>query len=246
MGYVKENIKVTWRAWKDARSLVALGTLALVALGVGRYVNDARLAYGTAILLPAWFLFLFFFVTPVRMWLVAKDRIRLLEARMLPSLEIVFGGARRPYLQELDIIVDDGPPAAMEQERRFRVGIRNLSDAVICDARVVLESCEPSSGDFYFPEHELAVMDQRRGVGRFDVSPGQEPTAFVDVVMERRRGRQPSDWMFLCYKSRLPGLMPPARYVLTLRVEGGGTFARKRLVVSKTPPERLLEVVEAD
>ncbi len=195
----------------------------------------------------AWFWWLFWgglAVAIFRTFHTVRVRKDELEARLAPRLEMVFAGDERPYLQERTVLLQSGEEAL---ERVYRVGLRNLSDAVIPGVRVVLEDCDPGR-QLIYPEHMLGVMDVALVPGRADVAPGPRPTAFFDIVMEVVRvttNAAPSiSIMYLADVARQTPL-PFNDYRFTLRAEGGGTAIRKVLVVRKLNNQTRLVMREA-
>lgn len=183
-----------------------------------------------------WFWWLFWGgVAVATFWTFHTVRVRKdeLEARLTPRLEIVFGGDERPYLQERRVQHEQSGEEFLE--RVYRVGVRNLSDAVIPGVRVVLEDCDPGR-QLIYPEHMLGVMDVALLPGRADVAPGVHPTAFFDIVMESvalaTNAAPDISIMYLAAGARQTPL-PFNEYRFTLRAEGGGAAIRKVLVVRK-------------
>jgi hypothetical protein len=76
-------------------------------------------------------------------------------------------------------------------------------------------------------------MDRPQGTGECAVAPGNEPSAFVDVVYDEILGDKLRGNAFgICYASPVKTFaIPRGTYVLTLRVDGGGAVSRKRFRV---------------
>lgn len=235
--------------WKRLTPIIQIAGSVMTALGTLGTLLSAPDVASQKWQLIAWF---FLFVGTV-IWRVLTDRQRIqeLEDQATPKLEICFGGMERPYLQELLISIDE----QLYVERRFRVGIRNIGQEVIHDARVVLERCQPT-GDFVFPDLALGVMGANSPNDRFSVYPSDGPTVYVDVVFDRSprdHGDQQglhSDWIVIAYAQRsLPAIIPApvGAITMTLRVDGGGLSARKAFLVQKSLADgRCLQMKEAD
>src|ERR1700685_1696928 len=124
----------------------------------------------------------------------SQKRIVELERQFTPKFEIVFlpenDSDSRPYLQTLTYgrYEDPGFPMVKIKDRRYRVGIRSLSKAVVASVHVVLSLCEPS-GNFIHIGHRLQVMDSNPPEGERDLPPSVNgaPTLFFDVVNEIMR-----------------------------------------------------------
>ncbi len=162
-----------------------------------------------------------------------------------------------PYVQELyQQEVDD----LAIKRRVCRIGVVNDSRAVVPDVRVMLESLtsgRPLRAATPEPpvvlEHALKVMGIDNKTGRVDVLPGDLPTAFFDVaVQDVDTGTGTGGaWWSPCYASGhrldLPLL---TRYVLGLRVEGGGTSLRAGFIIeavaSATPGQRRITMRAKD
>jgi hypothetical protein len=162
-----------------------------------------------------------------------QERVRELEEMLIPKLEIVFDPEMKPYFEEQPI---RAVPSGVLGDRRYRVGIRNKSSEVVRDAQVVLEGCTPGDMTGVHPGHALQVMGEERGSGKFNAAPGDDPTAFVDVIYEETMDGRPWGNAFgLCYAASISFAIPRASYILTLRLEGAETPCRKRFSVDKDP-----------
>jgi hypothetical protein len=177
----------------------------------------------------------------------------LLAARE-PKFDIVFLPANdddsRPYVQTLyfDVVVSMGPLKKM-RDRRYRIGVQNLSTAVIPGVRVVVAACSPSH-NFIHIGHRLAVMDSGdppQGEGDLTPSLNGEPTLFFDVVNEYSGAGHPPTQFSFCYANPgLAGAMPFSNdrsYEVVLRCEGGGVATERSFVIEKRfkdgAPDRL-------
>ena len=161
-----------------------------------------------------------------------------LKEKFLPKLKIVFlpenDSDSRPYLQTLNFGRPSGVgmPVIEMIDRRFRVGVRNASDSTVPSVSLRLESCEPS-GNFVFPEHELAVQDTNPPAGSCEIQPHE--TRWFDVVNEcGPASHVPKDFHF-CYRNQdFSGLpVPFGTYNITLRAEGGGPSVKQEFLIAK-------------
>jgi hypothetical protein len=146
----------------------------------------------------------------------------------------VFDPENIPYVQEF--------PAGNEGGLRIlRIGIRNDSSAIIRNARVVIESvvyvvdnvlCPPTPEHPVPIEHALNVMGIGNKDGFFNLAPGDGPTAFVDVAEQRLYKKSPFEFFSFSYANRLRSELPLSigPWLFTLRVEGGGTFAKRKFI----------------
>ena len=93
---------------------------------------------------------------------VERDGLR---DALKPKFEIVFKPAdgaaeNRPYLHIYKMPRQKVGDSQREvTDRRYRVGIRNLSSAVVPNVQVILASCEPG-GNWIHPGHRLQMMDE--------------------------------------------------------------------------------------
>jgi hypothetical protein len=208
-----------------------------------QWLSEARQAtiYRWALIL--WLVWLFLVYAPYRIWLRNTKTIADFEEARRPRLRIVFGATgetdTRPYLQSLVFLREGtvGPPVRV-LDRRYRVGIQNMSTAVIPNVSVRLESCQPS-GKFGLPETRLLVQDSDPPVGERDLPPSKadEPTLWFDVVNEVADESVIPDHFRFCYA--IPSLcqpVPAGNYEIVLRADGGGTSARQRFRVRKMHP----------
>jgi hypothetical protein len=192
-----------------------------------------------------------FALLPIGLWTayvvlrVNFKRFQLLEsertawqAQQTPQLAIEFAPTdesdSRPYLQTMTFGMHPGPGQVMREmrDRRYRVGVRNLSAVTIPGVSLRLAKCQPT-GNFVFPEHELAVQDTDPPAGSVDVPPSG--MRWFDVVNELGPCAGPPDHFRFCYRnpnfSHLP--VPPGRYELTLRADSRGVSVERRFVVAK-------------
>lgn len=243
--YWQTNLRRTFREWEWWESAMALIAFVVTAFGV-RYFDE----HPTAMQWVATVVLLFVVlelcvVTPWRMWRDSQHRVRELEALAEPRLEIVFHPDKPPYLQELHIQVN----GKLVVDRRYRIGLKNVSSQVIRNVRVVLESFEQlydgklrstTTDQPIFLEHALGIMGREEKHGFVDVAPGDRPTAFADVIEQTLNTERTSgDWMSPCYASGIrTTLFSRGTFVFVLRVEGGGSYARERFKVGATLEDR--------
>jgi hypothetical protein len=126
--------------------------------------------------------------------------------------------------------------------RLWRVGIMNESAEIIRKVRVVIESVAfikdgepipPSPDQPALLEHALNVMGVDKKTGMVNLSPGDTPTAYIDVVQQLTiPGKEPDRWMSLCYATghRTP-MTASGKWIVGLRAEGGGTYCRARFAI---------------
>lgn len=184
-------------------------------------------------------------ITAVQTFTVQRLRIRELEVAMAPKLEILFEPKNdedsRPYLQTLAFQqLVEVPSFRSKQvavnmiDRRYRVGVRNLSTVVAPDVALLLQSCQPG-GNFVFPEHRFAVQDTNPPDGVCDIPAGQ--TRWFDVVNELSwvASKQPAAVFHLCYQNpdfqQLP--VPAGTYDIVVRADGGGASVTRSFQISK-------------
>jgi hypothetical protein len=158
-------------------------------------------------------------------------------------LEIVFDASCKPYFEEQPKAVVTGRVLI---DRRYRVGIRNASREIVPNARVLLESCDPSDSPGVHPGHTFQVMGEPTGTGDFSVHTGEVPSVFVDVVYDETLGGGLHGNAFgLCYAARVPShAILRGLYVLTLCLDGGSTQSRKRFAVDQDPMTGMLRMRE--
>lgn len=170
---------------------------------------------GTWFLLTAVVLVIYLFAMSWRHHRKLTGYIDQLEDRLKPRLEIVVGGEeQRPYFQERIIRL----PAGDFRQRTLRVGIRNLSNVVIPGVRVILEDIDPGRERIY-PGHRLQVMDHAPVPGYIDLSPGDLPAAFFDIVSEAMPVAQSeSSDILISYVAAIEdNALPLGEYRFTLR-----------------------------
>jgi hypothetical protein len=100
-------------------------------------------------------------------------------------LELLFDGNRKPYLEQQSKAVITGKVLV---DRRYRIGVRNISKTTVHQVRLVLEACEPGGSDAVHLGHSFQVMGEPPGTGQFSVPPGEVPTVFVDVIYDETIG----------------------------------------------------------
>ena len=165
--------------------------------------------------------------------LLSGDKAADLEAKVRrdrrqsePILELVFEPDKIPYLQTHPL--PDGT-----QIRMYRVGIRNTSGDVIEGARAVLEEvvflldgvpCPPTTEHSLPIEHALNVMGEDVKDGRFKLNSGDRPSAFIDVVGQRRQDGIYMKSFSFCYATGFGAMLQldvDGPWLFRLRIEGG-------------------------
>lgn len=189
--------------------------------------------------------FLAFVGFAIQAFWAQANRVRRLEAKVMeleaksePSVEIVFepknDSDSRPYLQTMTFSQPsaDARPMIERIDRRYRVGVRNTSDALVPAVSLRLQSCEPS-GNFVFLEHELQVQDTDPPAGACEIPPHQ--TRWFDVVSEQGVSSQVPQQFHFCYRNpNFSGLPVPAgSYEITLRADGGGPSVTRDFRITK-------------
>lgn len=225
-----------WLIWISA-GLASLTSWATWVYGVQPPAH--RYAYAAAAILLA-----LAFCWTFHLMRVERDK---LLADTSPKFKIVFEPKNeqdsRPYLQALALprqllaAFPGGDALHTEPvERRYRVGIVNLSAAIVPNVTLKLESSNPAA-NFIYPSHYLQVMDSdSRVVGR-DLPPSNtgDPTLFFDVVKELGdKGRPPREFTF-CYASEtIEAPVPGGTYEIVLKAEGGNVSAMRRFRIRKS------------
>lgn len=174
----------------------------------------------------------------------------LLKAEKQPKFEIVFEPDERaypdscPYRQVLEFVArrhPSGPDRPM-RDHRYRVGIVNLSSAIVPNVRVVLADCE-LRGNYVHLGHTLLVMDSDPPAAERDLhpSPDGKPTLYFDVVAECGNRNETPKYFEFVYAN--PNIRGPVGYELlanedhsyeiTLRAEGAGYSCSRSFRVSK-------------
>jgi hypothetical protein len=129
------------------------------------------------------------------------------------------------------------------EDRRYRVGIRTLSKAIVPSVHVIPSRCEPS-GNFIHIGHRMLVMDSSPPAGERDLPPSPDgtPTLWFDVVNEVARfdGR-PSQFHFCFANPNICGPVDSGKYEITLRCEGAGVSHERSFLIEKGWNDRLHE-----
>lgn len=253
-GYWSENLRRSFRDWEGREAMAGLLIILVTAIGYGAVFNEPSVAKWSAIIAVAYVGMLLAIVSPWQMWRDSQTEIAQFKERLRPRLAFVLEPDATPYVALFKVTRDEVGRPVDREIRLCRIGIRNDSAVIIKKVRVVLEStsfivadkdpvpAQPSSPALI--EHALNVMGIDRKDGRVDVAPGDRPTAYIDVVeqFENNRG-EPDSWISLCYSTghRTP-MYARAKWVLTLRVEGGGTYARQRFVIESTEDAKSIEL----
>lgn len=176
----------------------------------------------------------------------SQRRVLELERQLEPKFEIVFlpenNTDSRPYLQTLTYgkFEQPGFPMVEMVDRRYRIGIRNLSNAIVPSVHVVLSRCEPS-GNFIHVGHRLLVMDSDPPAAERDLPPSADgsPTLWFDVVNETgHSSRRPSQFRFCFANPKICGPVDSGRYEITLRCEGAGVSHERSFVITKEFDDR--------
>lgn len=170
------------------------------------------------------------------------ERDKLLDD-LKPKFRIVFqpidDDNSRPYVQSLRYL-QPHPERGMLQprtmlDRRYRVGVVNLSSATVPAVTMTLHRCEPAQ-NFVHLDHHLLVMDSDPRADTRDLPPSKngEPTLFFDIVNEHGKADRIPDHFLFCYANeRIVGSIPPGTYDITLHAQGGGATATATFRVSK-------------
>lgn len=172
--------------------------------------------------------------------------------RLEPKFEIVFVPLNdedsRPYLQTLEYPqIKQGGAVRRRVDRRYRVGLVNLSSGIVPDVSVVLARCTPAA-NFIHVGHKMLVMDTDppRDTRDLPPSPTGEPTAYFDIVNENGPDDRVPDHFFFCYAN--PNIRGPIEFDIhrplmtfevVLRAEGGGYACERSFRVSKDVGARL-------
>jgi hypothetical protein len=236
--YWLENVVRSFRDWESRDSLVGFLVLVVGIFGYGWVFDKPEVAGWALYLAGAYLGLMLFVITPWRMWDDSKREIGGFRERLKPRISFVFDPASVPYLQHFPLTVD----RLVYKVRMYRVGLRNDSAAPIKRARVVVESVDflidgvlnPPSTDNPVPvEHALNIMGMDRKDGFVTIAPGDRPTAYVDFIEQWIQNNNPSKHFSLCYavKVRAPLQLLPS-WVIGIRAEGAGTYARAKFVVT--------------
>jgi hypothetical protein len=126
-------------------------------------------------------------------------------------------------------------------DRRYRVGVVNLSSATVQGVSVVLESCTPG-GNMIHIGHRLLVMDSDPPLGARDVPPNKvgEATAWFDVVNTfDDEGDTPEAFIFCYANPGIRGAVPAGSYDIVLRAQGGGVSTSRQFRIEIPPDGQL-------
>lgn len=185
---------------------------------------------------------------------VLQKRVIELERQLEPKFEIVFlpenDTDSRPYLQTLTrgVFETPGLPMVEIKDRRYRIGIRSLSKAIVPSVHLVLSRCEPS-GNFIHVGHRLRVMDSDPPEAERDLPPSTDgsPTLWFDVVNEVAHSDTRPRQFYFCFAN--PGICGPVRsgkYEITLRCEGAGVSHERAFVITKEWDDYLHDLARLD
>lgn len=234
LGYWKENLRRTFRDYEDRSTVIGILAIVLAAFGYGHLTDDPGVAKLTATIIVAYLLAQLLIVTPARMWIEARGKIANYQDRLAPRLSFAFDPSVPPYCARYVRSVSGGRDGELWI---YRVGIRNESAATIKSVRVVVESAqyvvggvvvEPSPRQPVLVEHALNVMGIDKKDGTFNLSPGDRPTAYVDVVQQDIVDGEPEASVSLCYATKFRTAMAAhdGSWMITLRAEGGNASRR--------------------
>lgn len=244
-GYWAENWDRSWRGWEDRQQLVSVALLVLAIIGYGWISSDAGMQRLGLWVAGGYVALQFLVFTPWRMWGDATEAIRGYQDRLRPRLAFCFEPDVPPYLHLFRVQLRGSSDQII---RIWRIGIKNESHAVIKRVRVVVESSEfkpvgqaegvqASAASPVLIESAINAMGVDTKEGTVNVAPGDRPTAYFDLVQQLMGGdgHRPSEWMSLCYATgHRPNMFARAHWIVGLRVEGGGTFARAKFLIDGT------------
>jgi hypothetical protein len=250
--YWHENIRRSLRDWEGREVVIGLLLIVLTALGYGVVRDDPNVTRMAAIAAIGYVAILMFVVSPWQMWRDAQVTVNGYQERLKPKLSFVYQPDVPPYLQ---VFVLKQSGALDRQVRICRIGIRNDSAETIRRVRVAIESVTyirdgqavpPDPKQPALIEHALNVMGIDKKSGMVNLSPGDRPTAYIDVVEQFTPESHPPDqWMSLCYATghRTP-MYTLAKWVIALRAEGGSTYSRAKVSIeaSKDNPEIVMRL----
>lgn len=250
--YWRQNLKRSLTDWKERNAVVGLLIVVASAFGYGIYAEDPAVVKWSAVAGAGYIALLLFVVTPRRMWRDSQVEIAEYKERLKPQLSFVFQPDTVPYLNHFPLYQGQ---ITIGKMRLWRVGIRNDSALVIKRVRVVIESITffrddgtavPASVDTPIVlEHALNVMGRDKKSGLISLSPGDRPTAFVDFVEQKisEDGKKPSQWMSPCYATGHRTLISARhKWIMTLRMEGGGSYRRASFVIEGSDKLPLITV----
>lgn len=177
-------------------------------------------------------------------------RIDALEKEREPKFEIVFEPENdrdsRPYVMTSEIVEPPqvfGIAAHTVRRRKYRVGIRSLSKAIVPNVSLVLARCSPlSAHNNIHIGHRLTVMDTDPPQQESDLPPTDsgEPSLFFDVVFESDGSESIPERFGFCYAN--PKVLRVVDYDLhqgeysfnvTLRAFGGGYSCERDFKIFK-------------
>ena len=183
-------------------------------------------------------------IAAVQAFYLLLQENRKLKADREPKFDIVFAPENdhdsRPFLQTMTVHLEyglgrSGPKLVRMEDRRYRIGIVNLSVVAIPNIRVVLESCRPS-GNFIHVGHRLLVTDSQPESGEADLPANVDgkPTRFFDVANELDFPNQTPLTFQFCYANPgIRGSVDANTYEIVLRAEGGNVSCARAFRVTK-------------
>ncbi len=227
---------------------VAAAGFILTMLDIGGLIGSPQRRYIAA----AWFGA--FVVSLAGIFGRMARRIANLEEAQKAKFDIVFlpsnagEGDSQPYLVDKTFIRaprTQGEVASRFRLRKYRIGVVNLSTAIVPDVHAVIAACKPTGIDQpVVIGARLQVMDSDPATGERDLHPNsrQDPSLFFDVVRELSPDDAgPAQELGFCYAS--DGLLRRTRpdvddkeyaFTVTLRVDGGGYSTQREFKILKT------------
>lgn len=244
-GYWRENIRRSLQDWEGKEGMVGILLILLTAFGYGWWAAQPTVAKWSAIAAVAYVAVLVFVASPWQMWRDSQRAIADYRERLKPQIRFVFEPDVPPYLHHFTLR-ESG--RVDRRVRLWRVGLINDSSVVIKDVRVVVESLAYEKGGVTFErlpehppiEHALNIMGFDTKTGNVDLSPGDRPTVYIDVVQQLKSEKSdPEKWISLCYATgHRVQMFARDRWLIGLRAEGGGTYCRARFAVESSVEQK--------
>jgi len=152
----------------------------------------------------------------------------------------------RPYVMTSELVEwsgQFGDPAQRVRRRKYRVGVKSLSKAIVPNVSVVLSKCTPlSEHNNIHVGHRLTVMDSEPPAHEADLHPTNtgEPTLFFDVVFECDGTSKIPERFGFCYANTKPMRVVDYdlhqgdySFTVTLRAQGGGYSCERDFKIYK-------------